>query len=71
MRSTDGLPMASHQRQAAFGRRQNALAAVTACGDVLAPAAGLGSDVRLSGAGITGAARLATDHVLHLIAFAV
>ena len=35
-----------------------------------APAAGLGSDVRLSGAGITGAA-LATDHVLHLIAFAV
>lgn len=44
------------------------LASVAACATFAAPAVGLGSDVRLSAAGITGAA-LATDHVLHLIAF--
>ena len=45
------------------------VASVSASAALTAPAVGLGSDVRLSGAGIIGAA-LTTDHVLHLIAFA-
>jgi hypothetical protein len=42
--------------------------AASAC--TSSPAVGLGTDVRLSGAGITGAA-LMTDHIVHLSAFTI
>jgi hypothetical protein len=35
------------------------------------PAVGEGSDIRLSGRNITGAALVADDHIIHLSAFSV